>query len=231
MNTATPCRLIALVGGSGSGKSWLANRLREEFGDNATSLSLDDFYHDLSHLTLSEREKNNFDHPDAIDWLTFETVMRTLQGGVTAWMPRYDFVSHTRSISQVCCDSRPLIFVEGLWLLWPPHIRALFDLRLFLDCSETLRWQRRLLRDRQERGRTSESIHEQFWDVVAPMHRRFVEVQKPWADFVAEQPLGQTKLDRIIATIRALRSEPARGTGETVFSQITRTSSEVLHFL
>jgi uridine kinase len=97
--------------------------------------------------------------------------------------------------------------VEGLWLLWPPGVRALFDLRVFLDCPESLRWQRRLARDQQDRGRTTDSIQKQFWNVVAPMNKRFVEVQKPWADLVIEQPISQTNLDRLIATTRALRIE------------------------
>ena len=173
MNTKTSSKLIALVGGSGAGKTWLADRLCQEFGDEATSLSLDDFYRDLSHLTLSKREKINFDHPDAIDWPLFEGVLRELKNGVTVLAPRYDFVSHTRLTGREPRSPRPFIFVEGLWLLWHPHVRELFDLRVFLDCVQSLRWQRRVARDLNERGRTTDSIREQFWNVVAPMHERF----------------------------------------------------------
>ena len=208
MNTDMPSTFIALVGGSGAGKSWLADRLRREFGDEATSLSLDDFYRDLSHLMPSEREKINFDHPGAIDWPRFEGVLRELQHRVTAWAPRYSFVSHTRLAEREPRTPRPFIFVEGLWLLRPPHVRELFDLRVFLDCTESLRWQRRLARDLNERGRTRDSIYEQFWHVVAPMHDRFVEVQKPWANLVIEQPTSPTELSRLIETIHVLRTEP-----------------------
>ena len=208
MNLDLPSKFIALVGGSGAGKSWLAARLRREFGDEATSLSLDNFYRDLSHLMPSEREKINFDHPGAIDWLLFEGALRELQHRVTAWAPRYSFVSHTRLTEREPCSPRPFILVEGLWLLWPPHVRELFDLRVFLDCSESLRWERRLARDLDERGRSREAIYEQFWHVAAPMHQRFVEGQKAWADMMIEQPTSQAELGRLIETIRALRAEP-----------------------
>jgi len=208
MNTETPPKLIALTGGSGAGKTWLADRLCQRFGDEATSLSLDDFYGDLSHLNVSEREKINFDHPDAIDWPLFESVLHQLQSGRTVLAPRYDFVSHTRATEWKPRSPRPFIFVEGLWLLWHPQVRQFFDLRVFLDCIQSLRWQRRVARDLHERGRTTDSIRQQFWKVVAPMHQRFVEVQKPWADLVIEHSITQAELGRLVATIRDLRAEP-----------------------
>ena len=221
MNTETTSTMIALVGGSAAGKSWLSDRLRLEFGDEATSLSLDDFYCDRSRLKQSERAGINFDHPDAIDWPLFESVLRDLQDGVTAFTPRYSFASHTRLTEWKQSSPRPFIIVEGLWLLWPLQLRELFDLRVFLDCAESLRWERRLARDRDERGRTTDSIREQFWNVVAPMHERFVEVQKKWADLVIEQPITQVGLARLVATIHALRAEPAPTQSEFVHSTVT----------
>lgn len=208
MNTGSPCKLIALVGGSGAGKTWLAARLCQEFGNEATSLPLDDFYRDLSHLIVSEREKINFDHPDTIDWPLFESVLHKLQNGETVFAPHYDFVSHARSTGWQLRSPRAFIFVEGLWLLWPPKMRLLFDFRIFLDCVQSLRWQRRTARDRKERGRTTDSIRQQFWQVVAPMHECFVEVQKPWADLVIEHSITHTELGRLVATIRGLRAGP-----------------------
>lgn len=211
MNTDTTPKLIALVGGSGAGKTWLADRLCREFGDEAMSLSLDDFYSNLSHLIVSEREKINFDHPDAIDWPLFESVLHKLQGGETVLVPRYDFVSHTRATGWETRNPRPFIIVEGLWLLWHPHVREIFDLRVFLDCVQSLRWQRRETRDLNERARTTDAIREQFWKVVAPMHERYVEVQKAWADLVIDHSVTQSELGRLVATIRTLRakSDPA----------------------
>lgn len=208
MKTKTSSKLIALTGGSGAGKTWLADRLCQEFDDEATSLSLDDFYRDLSHLKLSEREKTNFDHPDAIDWPLFESVLRELQNGVTVLVPHYDFVSHTRLTEWEWRSPRSFIFVEGLWLLWPPSVRELFNFRVFLDCVQSLRWERRAARDVNERGRTTDSIREQFLKVVTPMHERFVEVQKAWADLVIDESITQTEVGRLVTRIRALRAEP-----------------------
>ena len=205
MNAETPVKLIAVVGGSGAGKSWLVTRLREEFGKDATSLSLDNFYRDLSHLIPSEREKTNFDHPDAIDWPLFETVVQRLRSGLAATLPRYDFVTHTRLAFSEIRQPCPLLFADGLWLLWHPHIRKLFDLSLFLDCSQSLRWQRRLARDLTERGRTTESIRRQFWNCVIPMHEAFVEAQKAWSHLAIEQPTSAANFDRLLETIRGLR--------------------------
>jgi uridine kinase len=206
MTLETPCKLIALVGGSGAGKSWLADRLRREFGESAASLSLDDFYSDPSHLALSDRQRVNFDHPGAIEWPLFESVLRALQSRTTALVPRYDFVSHSRGRGRQPFPPRPFIFVEGLWLLFHPRIRALFDLRVFLACAESLRWERRLSRDVRERGRTMKSIQQQFWDVVAPMNDRFVEPQKSCADLVIEQPITGADIADLIATVRSLRT-------------------------
>jgi uridine kinase len=213
MNNSAKPKMIALTGGSGAGKTWLANRLCQEFGDEAISLSLDDFYHDLSRLPREERAAVNFDHPDAIDWALFEKILDDLQNGLPAMTPRYDFASHTRMAQWEPCNPRPYIFVEGLWLLRTPRVRDLFELRIFLRCPEPLRWHRRLARDRSERGRSVDAIGEHFWKVVAPMHDRFVKEQELWADVVLEQPLSHADLSRLVVAIRALRPEASRSAG------------------
>lgn len=218
MNTSSPSKLIAVTGGSGAGKTWLVHRLLQEFGEEAAALSLDNFYRDLSHLRMSQRELVNFDDPNAIDWPLFEDVLHGLRHGTEVSVPRYDFVSHTRWNNGDSCRPRAFIFVEGLWPLWRAWLRQLFHLGIFLNCPESLRWQRRAERDLKERGRTPDSIREQFYKVVAPMHGQFVEVQKPWADVVLEQPLNQADLDRLVVTIRALRIEPGSIASKTLSS-------------
>jgi uridine kinase len=213
MNGERP-KFIAIVGGSGAGKSWLANRMQQTFGMEAARLSLDDFYHDYSHVAASYRERINFDEPSAIDWMSLETVLRDCQMGCTAQSPRYDFSTHTRVAKPEAWIPRRLVFVEGLWLLWRPSVRAMFDFRVFLECPEDLRWRRRLQRDTTERGRTADSVREQFWNTVAPMHGRYVSPQMQWADMVLHQPVGETELTMLTNAVRELLIESFQSPSE-----------------
>lgn len=196
-------RLIAIVGGSGSGKTRLAGQLQRALGSTAAQISLDDFYKDQSHLPPEQRAGVNFDHPAKIDWPLFVRVLHDCRAGSTTHVPRYDFVTHTRRRGSELAPS-PLILVEGLWLLWPPSVRGLFDLKIFLDCPMQLRLERRLARDVNERGRTAESVRNQFWKSVAPMHQRFVVPQIQQADIVIKQPSEETDLRRLVETLQQL---------------------------
>jgi uridine kinase len=181
-------RLIAIVGGSGSGKSWLAGRLHRLLGELAARLSLDDFYRDRSHLPVNRRESVNFDDPRAIDWPYVQSVLRACAAGRPTSLPRYDFSTHTRLSEREHWTPRPLILMDGLWLLLRPPIRRLFDLSIFIDCPSRIRLERRIARDVAERGRTSVAVRRQFVATVAPMHKRHVECQARWADVVLTQP-------------------------------------------
>ncbi|HSY16743.1 MAG TPA: zeta toxin family protein [Candidatus Acidoferrales bacterium] len=196
-------KIIAIVGGSGSGKTWLATRLLQVFGSQAVHLSQDDFYHDLRHLPPSARAAVNFDHPHAIDWPEFERVLRNCRNGNATRMPWYDFATHTRLPEGKDLIPGPLILVEGLSLLWLPRIWELFDLKVFLGCTPQLRLERRLIRDVTERGRTPDSVREQFLKTVAPMHREFVAPQAKWADVILQQPPTETELRKLIKMIQA----------------------------
>src|ERR1051325_5172878 len=155
-------KLIAIVGGSGAGKTWLAEWLEREFAPDAVRLTLDDFYRDFSHVSSSQRPRINFDDPAAIDWLLVESVLRECRIGRAASVPNYDFVTHTRLHNKKALSPKSSVFVDGLWLLWRPSVRSLFDLRIFIEAPEELRWRRRLARDVMERGRTPDSVREQF---------------------------------------------------------------------
>jgi uridine kinase len=209
MNTEARPKLIAIAGGSGSGKSWLADRLQSKFGTDAARLSLDDFYHDLQNMPRSQRQRVNFDDPEAVDWIRFEAVLRDGPEGRAVFLPRYDFSTHTRRPQDEPWTHRPLVFVDGLWLLQRPSVRALFDLRVFLDCPENIRWRRRLARDVAERGRTPDSVREQFWNTVAPMHDSWVAPQVLWADVVLSEPHDSASFDQLVGQIRGLLREPA----------------------
>src|SRR4051812_10073274 len=116
----TAARLVAIVGGSGAGKSWLAAELQSRLGTRAGRLCLDDFYRDRSHLPVKRRARLNFDHPAAIDWAMFEEVLGQIQAGLPLEVPKYDFSVHTRCASLARWQSKPIVLVEGLWLLRRP---------------------------------------------------------------------------------------------------------------
>ena len=195
---------VALAGGSGSGKTWLATALQAQFGPSATRLCLDDFYRDLSHRSLPQRERVNFDHPRAIDWQTLEQVLRDALAGKTTRIPRYDFATHCRLPASAPWQPSPLVLVDGLWLLRRPSLRQLFAYRVFIECPAPVRLERRLERDMRERGRTRTSVIEQFQEEVAPMHERFVASQARWADLVLASPVSTDTVLEIAARLRAL---------------------------
>jgi uridine kinase len=188
MNSAAQSRLVAIVGGSGAGKSWLADRFQMLLGETSARLSLDDFYLDRSHLPPSQREQINFDDPAAIDWPYVEKVLRNCRNGRLLQLPLYDFTTHTRVRETQVQQPRPLILMDGLWLLHRPAVRRMFDLSIFINSPARTRLRRRMGRDIAERGRTRVSVRRQFEATVSPMHRRYVQPQLRWADVVLTQP-------------------------------------------
>lgn len=183
--------MIAVVGGSGSGKTWLAAELAGWLGDDAAHLCLDHFYRDLGHLPEPERARVNFDDPAAIDWDALRMVLESLERGEVARVPVYDFAEHVRKEETVELESRPLVVLEGLWLLHPEWLREKFALSVFVDCPEELRLLRRVERDVITRGRTEESVKRQFAEHVQPMHARFVEPQRELAMLCVTSPLPE----------------------------------------
>jgi uridine kinase len=195
--------LVAIVGGSGSGKTWLADKLQAGLGSKAARLSLDDFYRDRSHLPPSRRATINFDNPRAIDWSGFERVLRDCRAGKAVRIPCYDFKTHCRLRSSKLLKPKPIIIVDGLWLLRRPSLRRLFSLSIFLDCPMSIRLQRRLARDLLTRGRTRTSIHRQFLKTVEPMHRRYVTPQIRWAEVVLHDDCGERDITSLAAQLGA----------------------------
>ncbi len=187
-------QLVAVVGGSGAGKSWLVGQLRRLLGEKAGHLALDDFYTDLSHLAPSRREEVNLDTPEAIDWECLGQVLADLRAGTPTLVPRFDLLTRCRLAERLPWSPRPLVLVEGLWLLRSPALRRLFDLKIFLDSPAPLRLRRRLLRDVSERGRTAAEVKHAFKFTISRMHRRHVEPQRKWADLVLTQPLVEIEV-------------------------------------
>lgn len=206
MSAAHPVHLVAVVGGSGAGKGWLVERLCRLLGENACRLELDDFYLDRSHLPAARRAKLNFDVPRAIDWTWAERVLLDCRAGECTTLPRYDFSTYSRTPERRLWTPRPVVFVDGLWLLRPPAIRRLFDLKIFLDTPAELRCTRRLARDVTERGYSRELIDRQLRSAVLPMHDRYVEPQKKYADLVLTQPFRESELLELASRLWTLLS-------------------------
>jgi uridine kinase len=192
-------RFIALVGGSGSGKTWLAANMQTWLGADAGHLSLDDFYRDLGHLPEAARDAVNFDDPAAIDWDALREVLECLERGEAARIPIYDFVTHTRHVATRHLAPARFVVVDGLWLLHHAWLREKFTLRVFIDCSAAERLQRRIERDVMQRGRAEDSVRRQFARHVQPMHERFVEPQRHWATHCVSSPLPKHQHAALLA--------------------------------
>jgi uridine kinase len=195
--------LIAIVGGSGSGKTWLAKKLQVALGSNAARISLDDFYRDRSHVSPALRANINFDNPRAIDWAGLENVLNNLLAGRAARLPCYDFKTHCRLAEEKIIEPKPVITVDGLWLLRRASLRRLFALKIFIDCPARTRRSRRLARDLRSRGRTRASVLKQFRKTVEPMHDRFVTPQKRWADVVLRHDFKERVVKQLAEQLHA----------------------------
>lgn len=193
---------VAIAGGSGAGKSWLARRLKRRLGGFAGVISLDDFYRDLSHLPSRERDDVNFDRPQALDWRLYSECLERLLRGEEVDLPRYDFRTHTRFKRPRRWRPRRVVLIEGLWPWQQPGAAKLYALKLFLDTPMELRFSRRRDRDVRERGRTTESSERQWHRQSEPMCRRYVIPQKRNADFILSENLPLKTLDRLVDLIR-----------------------------
>ncbi|MEM9037820.1 MAG: uridine kinase [Actinomycetota bacterium] len=176
---------LGVCGGSGSGKSTFTHHLAERLGRHRVSvLPLDAYYRDLAHLSFEERLEVNFDHPDSLDHELFEAHIDALCRGEAAEMPRYDFSRHSRADGCDLLAPRPIVIVEGILLLAFPGVRQRLDRTVFLDVPAAVRLERRVERDVRDRGRVDSEVRQVFADVVQPMHERFVEPGRDWADHV-----------------------------------------------
>jgi len=163
----------------------LIARLADRFGSGrSSSLELDSYYRDQGGLTQEERSGLNYDHPEQLDWPLFKGHLQTLRAGKPVNVPQYDFASHTRTSSTHPLNPASILVVDGILLFHDPVVRGLLDLRVYLDVEADIRLIRRLRRDIQERGRTVDSVVEQYLRSVRPMHRRFVEPTREFAHLV-----------------------------------------------
>ena len=166
--------IIGIAGPSASGKSTLARALAQRAEGKALLFPVDAFYRDLGHLTVEARVRENFDHPDAIDWDLLHDTLDALCSGKETDAPVYDFTTHTRSAKTVRLAPAPLIILEGLLVLHDERLRERLDATIFVDCPRVVCLQRRITRDTTERGRTEDEVRLQFDEQVWPMAKRFV---------------------------------------------------------
>lgn len=201
--------LIGIAGGSGSGKTLVANNLQKDFGsDEVTIILQDDYYKDLGHLPLNERSRTNFDHPDAIDSELLASHLRILLDNQSVEQPIYDFKTHSRKAIARFRESSHIIILEGILILENPKLRELMDIKIFVDTDSDIRFIRRLHRDIVERGRTMDSVVQQYMSTVRPMHLEFVEPSKRFADIIIpEGGHNKVAIDLIKTKIKALLRE------------------------
>ena len=203
---AHPPILIGLAGGSGSGKTTITTAITDRVGiERITVIPHDAYYRDLSHLPLAERRAQNFDHPDSLETELLIQHLRQLKAGGAIPLPVYDFTTYIRDSQTIPIVPRPVILVEGILIYTEPELRQLFDMKLYVDTDADLRFIRRLQRDIAERGRSPESIINQYLATVRPMHLEFVEPSKRYADIIIPEGGQNTvAIEMVVARIEAL---------------------------
>ena len=199
--------IIGVAGGSASGKTSVARLLANAFaeGKTVTIIRMDDYYKDQSHLIFAERLKTNYDHPNAFDIDLLIKHIDMLTAGQSIEKPTYDFVNHTRSTITEIVDPSDVLVLEGLFVLEDPQIYERLDMKLFIDTDADIRFIRRLKRDVRERGRTIESVCDQYMQTVRVMHDAFVEPSKRKADIIIPEGSHNTvAMDLLITKIASI---------------------------
>ncbi len=198
--------VIAIAGGSGSGKTTVATEILKRVGSHRIAyLPHDAYYRDLKDLPRAQRDLVNFDHPNSLETSLMIEHIRKLKEWEAIELPVYDFTTHTRTNRTIRIEPQRVILVEGILIFAEPALRELFDVKIFVDTDPDLRLIRRLERDIRERGRTTESVIRQYLNTVRPMHMEFVEPSKRYADvIIPEGGFNTVALDMVISRIETL---------------------------
>jgi uridine kinase len=206
MTNRTSPLVIGIAGGTGSGKTTVAQTIVERVGgEHIASLAHDSYYKDLSELPVAQRVEVNFDHPNSLDTDLLIQQITVLKDGNPIEVPVYDFKTHSRTDHTIHVDPHPIILVEGILIFTELALRNLFDIKIFVDTDADIRFIRRLERDISERGRSSVSVIHQYLSTVRPMHLEFVEPSKRYADIIIpEGGLNTVAMDMIVARIQAM---------------------------
>ena len=181
--------IIGICGGTGSGKTTLAKKM-------------DCYYKDDDALTIEQKARRNYDHPDAFDMELLVSHLKKLKNGESISYPTYDFTTHSRTSEWIKADSKKVIIIEGIMLFANPEITNMLDYKLFVDTDADVRILRRIMRDVKQRGRSLDSVVQQYLTTVKPMHETFIEPYKRLADIIVpEGGHNQTAFDMIVSTL------------------------------
>ena len=200
--------IIGICGGTGSGKTTLAEKIYREFSSCTTLVSMDSYYKSDPSIPLEERAKCNYDHPDAFETELLIKHLKELKKGNAVDVPQYDYCNHLRKSEYTRVESKQIIIIEGILLLENIELCNLLDIKIYVDTDADVRILRRLIRDVKERGRSLDSVVAQYHSTVKPMHEQFVEPYKRRADIIVpEGGYNTVALDVIIACINHKLSE------------------------
>jgi len=201
-----PTLVIGIAGGTGSGKTTVANEILDRVGPEIVSyIPHDAYYKDFTDLPPNQKAEINYDHPHSIDTALMTEQIKQLIKGIPINLPVYDFTTHARTDKIIPIKPNPVILVEGILIFTDPVLRGLCDVKIFVDTDADIRLIRRIRRDISERGRTIESVLSQYENTVRPMHLEFVEPAKRYADIIIpEGGYNQVALDMVIARIETL---------------------------
>jgi uridine kinase len=208
--TSKPVPLvIGVAGGSGSGKTTVAEMVLKRVGKQRIAyLPHDAYYRELTNLPPNQRAEVNFDHPDSLESALMRDHILALKEWKAIEMPVYDFTTHSRTAQTIHVEPRRVILVEGILIFADEHLRPLFDVKIFVDTDSDIRFIRRLQRDITERARTTDTVINQYLKTVRPMHMEFVEPSKRYADvIIPEGGLNKVAMDMVIARIESLLLE------------------------
>jgi uridine kinase len=198
--------IIGVAGGTGSGKTTVANTILDRVGRHRIAhIQHDSYYRDLSHLPPDERGRINFDHPDSLETDLLIQHLEDLRAWRPVAIPVYDFTTHSRTARTVRVEPRRVILVDGILIFVEKALRQMFDIKIFVDTDADLRFIRRLQRDIAERGRTANSVVDQYLNTVRPMHMEFVEPSKRYADvIIPEGGFNTVALDMVVARVEGM---------------------------
>mgnify|MGYP000912408140 FL=1 len=196
--------LIGIAGGTGSGKTSVTRAILDSLPpDSVAVLEHDSYYKDQTHLSFEERLRTNYDHPFAFDTPLLIEHLEQLERGQSIEKPQYSFVQHIRLAETMTVPSRPVVILEGILILEDQRIRDLLDIKVYVDTDADVRIIRRIVRDLKERGRTLESVVDQYLTVVRPMHMQFVEPTKRYADIIIPEGAHNTvAIDILVSKIQ-----------------------------